>query len=398
MAPFLHFLVVHRYKQGLCANGENMSSNYERPTSPQPVVACLSIVLLFVVLVPIAGLLVWWFWPSGGSGLNPQIHPRLVAARGALTDLEKTNIEIYEKVSPSLAQVTSMAQPTDVFGLNVQEVPEGVGSGFIWDQDGHIVTNYHVVKGADSAQVTLADHSTYDAQQIWAYPDKDIAVLWIRAPRGKLQPIAVGSSHDLKVGQMSYALGDPFGLDQTMTMGIISALNREIESVTHTTIRGVIQTSAPINPGNSGGPLLDSAGRLIGMNTAILSPSHGFAGIGFAIPVDEINQVVTQLIRHGKVVRPGLGVEVAQDPQTQGVLIIRVRPDSAAAKAGLRGARRDRSGIHLDIIVALDGKPINNLQDLYTALQSHKVGDTVTLTIERDGERKEVPVTLQELR
>jgi S1-C subfamily serine protease len=385
------------------ADGENMSTNYERPTSPQPVVACLSIALLLVILLPIAGLLVWWFWPAGGSGLNPQIQPRLIAARGALTDLEKTNIEIYEKVSPSLAQVTSMAQRNDLFGLNVQEVPEGVGSGYIWDQDGHIVTNYHVVKGADAAQVTLADHSSYQAQQIWAYPNEDIAVLWIQAPRRKLQPVTIGSSHDLKVGQMSYALGDPFGLDQTMTMGIISALDRQIESVNHTTIRGVIQTSAPINPGNSGGPLLDSAGRLIGMSTAIVSPSRAFAGIGFAIPVDEINQVATELIRHGKVVRPALGVEVAQDQVArrlgvdQGAVIMRVQPKSAADEAGLHGVRRDRSGnITLgDVIVALDDKPIHNLQDLYAALQEHQVGDTVTLTVERDGQRRNVQVTLK---
>jgi len=381
-----------------------MSTNYERPTSPQPVAACLSIVLVLVILVPIAGLLVWWFWPVGGSGVNPQIQPRLVAARGELTDLEKTNIEIYEKVSPCLAQVTSMAQRNNLFGLDVQEVPEGVGSGYIWDQDGHIVTNYHVVKGADAAQVTLSDHSSYEAQQIWAYPDEDIAVLWIRAPRSKLRPITIGSSHDLKVGQMSYALGDPFGLDQTMTMGIISALDRQIQSVNHTTIRGVIQTSAPINPGNSGGPLLDSAGRLIGMNTAILSPSRASAGIGFAIPVDEINPVVTQLIRHGKVVRPALGVQVAQDQQArqlgvdQGAVIMRVLPNSAAEEAGLKGVTRDRSGniVVGDVIVALDGKPINNLQDLYAALQEHQVGDTVTLTIERDGKRQNVQVTLKQ--
>jgi S1-C subfamily serine protease len=381
-----------------------MSTNYDRPASPQPVVACLSIVLVLVVLVPIAGLLAWWFWPLGDSGLNPQIQPRLVAARGDLTDLEKTNIEIYEKVSPCLAQVTSMAQRNNFFGLNVQEVPEGVGSGYIWDQDGHIVTNYHVVKGADAAQVTLSDHSSYQAQQIWAYPNEDIAVLSIQAPRRKLKPITIGSSHDLKVGQMSYALGDPFGLDQTMTMGIISALDRQIESVNHTAIHGVIQTSAPINPGNSGGPLLDSAGRLIGMNTAILSRSGAFAGIGFAIPVDEINQVVTQLIQHGKVVRPALGVQLAPEQQArqlgidQGAMITRVLPNSAAEEAGLRGVSRDRSGniIPGDVIVGFDDKAINNVQDLYNALQDHQVGDAVTLTIERDGQRQKVQVTLKQ--
>lgn len=380
------------------------STNYGRPPSHQSVVACLSVVLLLVLLVPIAGLLVWWFWPAGGSGLNAEIQPRTVSARGDLAGLEKTNIDIYEHVSPCVVQVTNLAQRGSLFGLDVQQVPEGVGSGFVWDQEGHIVTNFHVVKNADAAQVTLADHSSYEAQQVWVYPDQDIAVVWIRAPRQKLHPIAIGSSHDLKVGQLTYALGDPFGLDQTMTMGIVSALDRQIQSVNRTPIRGVIQTSAPINPGNSGGPLIDSAGRLIGMNTAILSPSGTFAGIGFAIPVDDINRIVTQLIRHGKVVRPGLGVHVAQDQQARrlgvdhGALILRVLPDSAAAKAGLRGTTRDRFGhFHLgDVILAVDDKPVNNVQDLYAALEAHQVGDTVSLTLERDENQERVEVTLQE--
>jgi S1-C subfamily serine protease len=387
-----------------------MASTYERPSSHQPFVACLILVLILVLLVPIAGLFIWRFWPAGGiggSGLNAQIQPRPVVARGDLAQIEKMNIEIYEQVSPCVAQVTNLAQRgSGLFGLDVQQVPEGVGSGFVWDTQGHIVTNFHVVKGADAAQVILADHSTYEAQQVWAYPDRDIAVLWINAPPSKLHPIEVGSSHDLKVGQITYALGDPFGLDQTMTSGIVSALGRQIQSITGRTISGVIQTSAPINPGNSGGPLLDSAGRLIGMNTAIASPSGGFVGIGFAIPVDDINPIVTQLIHHGKVVRPGLGVQVADDQLArrlgveQGALIIKVVPESAAADADLRPTRRDRSGhIHLgDVIVALDGKPINNVQDLNAALAQHQVGDKVTLTIKRDGKREDMEVTLKELK
>jgi S1-C subfamily serine protease len=380
-----------------------MSIHYERPSSHQPLVVCLSLVLVMVLLVPIAGLVVWWFWPAGGSELNPQIQPRPIAARGDLAAAEKMNIDIYEQVSPSLVQVTNLAERNSLFGLDVQQVPKGVGSGFVWDQDGHIVTNFHVVDGAAVAKVTLADHSTHDAQRAWWYADMDIAVLSIKVPKTKLHPITLGTSHDLKVGQITYALGDPFGLDQTMTTGIVSALGRQIQSANGRTIRGVIQTSAPINPGNSGGPLLDSAGRLIGMNTAILSPSGTFAGIGFAIPVDEINQVVTELIRHGKIVRPGLGVLQASDEQRrrlgveQGVLILRVMPNGAAAEAGLRGMRADRSGIRLgDIIVAFDGKVVNNSQDLYAALEHHQIGDTVTLTIERDGKRQDVQVTLQE--
>jgi S1-C subfamily serine protease len=385
-----------------------MSSNYEHPTSNQIVVVALTLGLVLVMLLPL-GFLVWWFWPARGpaaSGLNPQVQLRPVVARGSLAEVEQMNIQIYEHVSPCVVQVTSLAQRgSGLFGLDVQQVPEGVGSGYIWDTQGHVVTNYHVVKGGDAAQVILADHSTYEAQQIWAYPDRDIAVLWIKAPASKLHPIEIGSSHDLKVGQLTYALGDPFGLDQTMTSGIVSALGRQIQSVTGRPMSGMIQTSAPINPGNSGGPLLDSAGRLIGMNTAIASPSGGFVGIGFAIPVDEVNQIATQLIQHGKVVRPGLGVQVADDQLARrlgvdhGALIVKVVPDSAAADADLQPTRRDRSGqIHLgDVILALDGKTIDNVQDLYSALEHHRVGDKVKLTIERDGKRQDVEVTLKAL-
>ena len=294
-------------------------------------------------------LLIWHLW-TPGSGLNPEAQPLPVVPRGELSALEKDNIAIYDRASPSLVQVTNLTQRGSLFSLDVQQIPKGVGSGFVWDQDGHIVTNYHVVEGADSAQVTLFDHSTTEARQIWADPDQDIAVLWIQVPRSKLHPVVMGSSHDLKVGQVVYALGDPFGLDQTMTTGIVSALNRKIDSANGRPIQGVIQTSAAINPGNSGGPLLDSAGRLIGMNTAILSPSGTFAGIGFAIPVDEINRIAPQLISHGKVVHPRLGVQLAEDQLAQqlnvdkGALIMKVMPNSAAAQAGLRGTQRDRSG------------------------------------------------------
>jgi S1-C subfamily serine protease len=346
----------------------------------------------------------WWFWPVR-MGLNPQAQPRPVTARGSLSEEEKANMEIYVQSAQSLAQVTNQAmQQTSLFGLNVQAVPKGVGSGFVWDSDGHIVTNYHVIQGADSALVTLADHHTYQARQVRAYPDQDIAVLSIDAGRDKLHPIMIGSSHDLKVGQITYALGDPFGLDQTMTIGIVSALNRTIDSANGQPIQGVIQTSAPINPGNSGGPLLDSAGRLIGMNTAILSPSGAFAGIGFAIPVDEINRIVPELIRHGKVVRPRLGVQIAGDQLARhldvdhGALVIKVMPNSAAATAGLKETRRDDSG-HIvlgDIIVAVDGKSIDTSEDLHSAVEGHKVGDTVTLSIIRDGKPVDVKATLTE--
>jgi S1-C subfamily serine protease len=379
-----------------------MSNHEERPVQ-SPWGGCV-LLLVLVVLAGVAATLFWRLWSGGwGTGLNPNAEPRAVTARGSLSDLEKANIEIYEQVSPCLVQVTNLTQqPSSWFSLDVQEVPKGVGSGFVWDQDGHIVTNYHVVSGADTAQVTLADHSTFDARQIWAYPDQDIAVLWIDAPKSKLHPILIGTSHDLKVGQVTFALGDPFGLDETMTMGIVSALGRTIDSANGGRIEGVIQTSAAINPGNSGGPLLDSAGRLIGMNAAILSPSGAFAGIGFAIPVDDINRIVPQLIKHGKVVRPRLRVQVASDQVARrlgvddGALITKALPGGAAAKAGLRGIARSQSGqIRLgDIIVAVDGKAIHSGADLSSTLQQYEVGDTVTLTIIRDGNRQDVKVTL----
>jgi S1-C subfamily serine protease len=231
----------------------------------------------------------------------------------------------------------------------------------------------------------------------------DIAVISIEAPKSKLHEVQLGSSHDLKVGQVTYAIGDPFGLDQTMTTGIISALGREIKSVTGRSIRGVIQTSAPINPGNSGGPLLDSEGRLIGMTTAILSPSGAFAGIGFAIPVDEINRIVPQLISHGKIVRPRMGVQLAEDQQARsvgvnkGALLVHVAPNSPADRAGLQGLRRDRYGrLQIgDVIVAIDGKPVSGKEDVYSLLEGHQAGDTVTVTVLRKDQRQDVPVTLE---
>jgi len=225
--------------------------------------------------------------------------PRAVTPRGPLLAEEQSQIEVFRKTSPSVVHITTLETQRDFFSLNVQQVPRGTGTGFVWDERGHIVTNFHVIQNGNGARVTLADQSAYNAELVGAFPDRDLAVLRIQAPREKLPPIPVGTSRDLLVGQRVYAIGNPFGLDQTLTTGIVSALNREIESVNQRTIRGVIQTDAAINPGNSGGPLLDSAGRLIGVNTAIYSPSGASAGIGFAIPVDEVNRIVPRLIRDG---------------------------------------------------------------------------------------------------
>ena len=378
---------------------------------PEPRASVAAFLVPLLLLAILVGVLVYWFWHRGGGGpYNPNAEPRAITPRASLTELEQTNIAIYKNASPSCVHVTNLIE-RQVLSFNVQDIPQGTGSGIVWDDGGHIVTNFHVVEGGNAFKVTLADQSSYDAQPVGVFEDGDIAVLWINAPKNKLHPIPIGTSHDLQVGQLTFAIGNPFGLDQTLTTGVISATGREIESVTHRVIKNVIQTDAAINPGNSGGPLLDSAGRLIGMNTAIFSRSGGSVGIGFAIPVDDINRVVPQLIRHQRIVRPGLGVGVANDQQLrrlqelgadipEGVLILSVRPGSPAAKAGLLPTRTDEDGnlVPGDVIVALDGKPIHSTQDLYGALETHKVGDTVTLTIIRNGNKKDVKVTLGAVR
>jgi S1-C subfamily serine protease len=272
----------------------------------------------------------------------------------------------------------------------------------VWDQDGHIVTNYHVVQMGDRASVTLNDNSTYPATIIGVAPDKDIAVLRIDAPPQKLLPLPVGQSSTLKVGQKVLAIGNPFGLDQTLTTGIVSGLGREIKGVTGHPISDVIQTDASINPGNSGGPLLDSSGRLIGMNTAIYSPSGANAGIGFAVPVDAVNSIVPQLLKYGKLIRPGLGLSLLSDNFSMrqgidGVVIKSVVPGGAAAQAGIVGLKQVEPGtIRIgDVIVKVDTFDIHAESDLYRALDSHKVGDVIDVVLEAQGHRRTVKVTLQ---
>jgi S1-C subfamily serine protease len=359
------------------------------------------LVVLALVSIALGGYLLVREYRSRQDDRALYGQPRPVEPRASLTDLEKTNIAIYEQAKPSVVHITSLAVQQDAFSLNNQEVPEGTGSGFVWDEGGHVVTNFHVIQKADAAQVTLADHTTWRASLVGASPDNDLAVLRIQPPKSKLRPIKVGRSADLQVGQMAYAIGNPFGLDQTFTWGVVSALGREIQSVSKRTIKNVIQTDAAINPGNSGGPLLDSSGRLIGVNTAIYSPSGSNAGIGFAIPVDDVNRVVPQLIAHGKVTRPGVGATIAPDQVTEqlgrtGALVMRTTANGPAAKAGLRPTRRNSLGrIQLgDFIVGVNGEAVENRNDFYDRLQEHKVGETVTLTVERDGKRLEVQVVL----
>ena len=339
----------------------------------------------------------WWSEQSA-----TKVTPRAVTPRGDLGEDEKATIKLFEETSPSVVFITTINLRRDFFSTNIYKMPAGTGSGFIWDPDGHIVTNYHVIKGADEAQITLWDQSTWDAKLVGVEPDKDLAVLKIKAPDDRLKPIKIGESKNLLVGQKAFAIGNPFGFDQTLTTGVISALGREIESVTRRPITGVIQTNAAINPGNSGGPLLDSAYRLIGINTAIYSPTGSYAGIGFAVPVDTINRIVPQLIEYGKVIKPGLGINIAPDSfvstrlNTSGVLILNVIEGGGAEKAGLKATTQSANGkISLgDIIKKVEGKNVEDSSDLFRILDDKVVGDTVNVAVDRDGKDLNFEVTL----
>jgi S1-C subfamily serine protease len=331
---------------------------------------------------------------------------RPVTARGPLLPEEQRAISLFEQARASVVYITTLVYRRDFFSFNVFEIPQGTGSGFIWDEAGHIVTNFHVIYEAQDVQVTLFDGTVFKAEVAGGTPDKDIAVLKIKAPAEKLSPILIGTSADLKVGQSVSAIGNPFGLDQTLTTGIISALGREIESLTRRPIRDVIQTDAAINPGNSGGPLLDSAGRLIGVNTAIYSPSGAYAGVGFAVPVDTVSRIVPQLIAYGKVSQPGLGIQVVRDSVArqigikEGVLILDVDSRGAAARAGMMPTRYDGSGniVLGDIIVAIQGQIIRTSDDLDTVLERFNVGDEVRVEVIRGGRKRTLSVRLQEAR
>ncbi len=314
---------------------------------------------------------------------------------------EKKVVAIFEKCAPSVVFITSKSLRRSLFSLNVMEVQQGSGSGIIWDRLGHVVTNYHVIHAASAWTVTLADGSVYEAEKVGEEPDKDLAVLRIRAPREKLVPLELGTSKNLKVGQTVLAIGNPFGLDHTLTKGVVSALGREIRSLSDRIIRDVIQTDAAINPGNSGGPLLDSRGRLIGINTALLSPTGSSAGIGFVVPADTVKRIVPQLIRFGRAVTPGTGVVLLPDRYTaqlglKGGVIQQVRRNSPAVRAGLEEIYVTRRGriVVGDIIVGVQGQPVENNDDYFAVLEKHEPGDTVTLTIKRGRALFEVKMKL----
>ncbi|XP_061363196.1 protease Do-like 1, chloroplastic [Gastrolobium bilobum] len=327
----------------------------------------------------------------------------VVATPRKLQSDELATVRLFQENTPSVVYITNLAVKQDAFTLDVLEVPQGSGSGFVWDKEGHIVTNYHVIRGASDLRVTLADQSTYDAKVVGFDQDKDVAVLRVEAPKDKLRPIPVGISADLLVGQKVYAIGNPFGLDHTLTTGVISGLRREISSAaTGRPIQDVIQTDAAINPGNSGGPLLDSSGNLIGINTAIYSPSGASSGVGFSIPVDTVNGIVDQLVKFGKVTRPILGIKFAPDQSVEqlgvsGVLVLDAPSSGPAGKAGLLPTKRDAYGrlILGDIITSVNGKKVTNGSDLYRILDQCKVGDKVIVEVLRGDHKEKIPVTLE---
>jgi S1-C subfamily serine protease len=319
---------------------------------------------------------------------------RAVEQRGPLSEAERATIDIFERVSPSVVQVAVRSAATPLMGEEAQGGASG--TGFVWDRDGHLVTNNHVVANGGEIAVRFASGEVARVDLIGTAPNYDLAVLRIRSVRELPPQVALGSSTDLKVGQSAFAIGNPFGLDQSMTSGIISALKRRLPTHGGREIANVIQTDAAINPGNSGGPLLDSAGRLIGVTTAIISPSGSNAGIGFAVPVDVVNRIVPELIRNGRVPTPGIGIVAAsEDVSTrlgaQGVIVVRTAPGSPAEQAGIRGVNLS-TGTVGDIITAVEGKPVRRLSDLTDALEQAGAGKTVRLTVKRDSDTRDINV------
>ncbi|MCF6148970.1 MAG: trypsin-like serine protease [Candidatus Kuenenia sp.] len=356
--------------------------------------------LLPYIFLIAAGL---FFYHSTWSMSRDKVELRpITPSSGKFDKEEQAVIDVFKMSSSSVVYITNKQVRRDLFTLDIFKIPQGTGSGFIWDEEGHVITNFHVVYQANEIDVTLNDGSVWDAQLVGVDPDHDIAVLKIDAPKSKLKPVFIGTSSDLQVGQKVLALGNPFGLDLTLTTGIISALGRTIEAMTGRTIFDVIQTDAAINPGNSGGPLLDSFGRVIGMNTSIMSPSGASTGIGFAVPIDTINRNVSQLIARGKVERPGLGItlvpnNITQRLEIQGVCILDVIPNGSAEKAGLQGTKRNRMGSIIlgDVVVEVEGHKVSNSEDLIRELSRYEVGDTILLKIVRDNNIIEKRITLE---
>jgi S1-C subfamily serine protease len=328
---------------------------------------------------------------------------RTIDQRGPLSEAERANIELFERVSPSVVQVAARSAVTNPFAEDEGAEAGGAasGTGFVWDNSGHVVTNNHVVQNGREVAVRFASGEVAQASIVGVAPNYDLAVLRIRNPRQLPPPVALGSSNDLKVGQIAFAIGNPFGLDQSLTSGIISALKRRLPTSSGREITNVIQTDTAINPGNSGGPLLDSAGRLIGVNTAIISPSGSSAGIGFAVPADIVNRVVPELIKNGRVPTPGIGIVAASEAVTtrmgvEGVIIVRTAPGSPAERAGIRGVDF-ASGALGDVIVQVDGKPVHRLSDLTDQIEQVGAGKSVRITLKRGSDTRDVDVNIVDI-
>ena len=355
--------------------------------------------ILVIALLVVLGL--YFAQPYFDRFLYSASTPRSVEPRGNLAEIERTSIDLFERVSPSVVQVVGRAGAQEALPVEGDNGAAQSGTGFIWDGAGHIVTNDHVVEGTTSLAVRLASGQVLRAQIVGLAPNYDLAVIRVDNTRGLPSPVPIGTSDDLKVGQLVFAIGNPFGLDQTLTTGIISALKRRLPTSAGREITNVIQTDAAINPGNSGGPLLDSAGRVIGVNTAILSPSGTNAGIGFAIPIDSVNRVVPELIRRGSVPTPGIGIVAANEAAAtragvEGVVILRTVPGSAAERAGLRGMDT-KTGKPGDVIVGVNGKPVRRLADLTQELERVGVGKRVSLAVQRDGRETAVEVDVTDI-
>jgi S1-C subfamily serine protease len=349
-------------------------------------------------LLLLSGLLVAITLWGAGCAQRVEASPRPVTPRGDLTAEEQSNIEVFETWKGSVVFISTSNRVVDFWTRNVLSVPRGTGSGFVWDEQGHLVTNLHVIAGAAEATVKLADGRDYPASLVGVSPAHDIAVLKI-SPSGKpLVPVAVGTSDDLRVGQKVFAIGNPFGLDWTLTTGIVSALDRSLDNDRGGAIRHLIQTDAAINPGNSGGPLLDSAGRLIGVNTAIYSPSGASAGVGFAVPVDTVNRVVPQIIAHGHYSPPSLDIEaddmlsraVARELGVEGVAVLR----GGAPFRGARLGARNRV-VPGDVILAVEDKPVTTSAQLAAFLDDYKVGSEVRVRVWREGKPLELRAKLK---
>jgi S1-C subfamily serine protease len=352
------------------------------------------IATLFLVCGLLGSFTLW----TTACAQRTEAAPRPITPRGALTAEEQSNIEVFDTWKGSVVYISTSNRVVDFWTRDVHSVPSGTGSGFVWDEQGHIITNLHVIAGAAEATVKLADGRDYPASLVGVSTAHDIAVLKI-SPTGKpLLPVAIGTSDDLRVGQKVFAIGNPFGLDWTLTTGIVSALDRSLDNDRGGVIRHLIQTDAAINPGNSGGPLLDSAGRLIGVNTAIYSPSGASAGVGFAVPVDTVNRVVPQIITRGHYSPPSLDIEaddtlsraVARELGVRGVAVLRGAPPFRGARLGARNLV-----VPGDVILAVEGKEVVSTAQLAALLDDYQAGSEITVSVWRDGKEIRIKAKLK---